>query len=41
MIYNLDELKDLIVAFNPDASTETMEATVEAFSIENLLARRA
>ena len=41
MIYNLDELKDLIVAFNPDASTETMEATVEAFSIEDLLARRA
>ena len=41
MIYNLDELKNLMTAFNPEASADTMRAAVDSFSIEDLLARRA
>ncbi len=41
MIFNLDELKNLITVFNPDATADTMRAAVDAFSIEDLLARRA
>lgn len=38
-IYNVDEVKSMIQAYNPDASFESIEAVNAAYSIEDVIAR--
>lgn len=38
--YNLEECKELIKAYNPDLTLEQFKAVMDAFSIEDILARK-
>lgn len=40
MIFSLDEIKDLIAAFNPDLTAEDFQQVIDNFSMEDLIARR-
>lgn len=40
MIFNVDELKALIAAYNPDVTAEDFQKVIDNFSMEDLVARR-